>query len=324
MGFAALWILFFHTWCEIFGGTGLAPLESFVKRIGFCGVDIFFFLSSFGLVFSIRSHSVLKFYYRRFRRLAIPFLAVALLRYVLEGWTFQQLLKNVTGVNFYFDNIYSYLWFVPAIATLYLLFPLYYKLFSASSNQTIFTLCVLIIWLLASIALRDKLRIDLYGFTNRIPIFCAGCLAGHLSLHKTYQFNRSIWILFVLMLILGLYLSYLTNYQNMPLLVPVPNCCVPNFLMAVSISFLIPKGLELLHSISGLKLVAGVLVQFFAFFGMISLEIYCVQEWLFVWIHSWLFGHFHVLIVNAVFFIYVSAAGEILWLIQKPIWKIMK
>lgn len=324
MGFAALCILNFHTWCKMFEHTDLWFLEAFITRIGFFGVDIFFFLSGLGLFFSIQSHSCVKFYYHRFRRLAIPFLTVAMLRYVLNDWTIWQLLRNISGVNFYTFNIYSFLWFVPAVATFYLLFPIYYKIFSASSNKTAFTLSVLVLWLLASIALSDTLRSDLFDFTNRIPIFCVGCLAGYLSQQREYIFNRSIWILLILTLILGLYLSYLTNYRNMPLLVPTPNCCVPNFLITVSISFLMPKSLELLCNIPPLKMIGNALVRFFTFYGIMSLELYCIQEWLFAIMRPWLSQHFNVLMVNVIFFISVSVLGIVLWLIQKTIWKLVE
>lgn len=53
MGFAALWILFFHEW-QILSTPGSLwhEIEYFVKRIGFCGVDIFFLLSGMGMVYS--------------------------------------------------------------------------------------------------------------------------------------------------------------------------------------------------------------------------------------------------------------------------------
>lgn len=324
MGFAALCILFFHTWTSMFENTGIWLLENFIKRISFFGVDIFFFLSGLGLFFSIQSHSVLKFYSHRLRRLAIPFLAAALLYYATEDWTIRQLLCNISGVNFYMKDIYSFLWFVPAIATLYLLFPVYYKLFSASSNKTIFTLCVLALWLSASIALSGILREDFYGFTNRIPVFCVGCLAGYLSQQREHTFTWRSWLLLSLALILGLCLSYLTNFRDMPLLVPTPNCCVPNFLIAVSLSFLIPKGLELLHGVPVLKLADSALVRFFAFFGMISLELYSIQEWLFARMRPWLSRYFNALMINILFFAGVTALGTLLWLIQKAVWKLAK
>lgn len=323
MGFAALCILVFHTWCKIFENTNLWFLENFITRISFFGVDIFFFLSGFSLLFSIQSHSVHKFYKHRFRRLVIPFWSAALMRYALGVGTIWQLLENISGISFYTRNIYSFLWFVPAIATLYLLFPIYYKLFSASAGKTAFTLYLLAFWLLVSIALRNTLRADLYGFTNRIPIFLVGCLAGHLSQQRTYIFSRSVWILLVITLILGLYLSYLTNYQNMPLLVPTPNCCVPNFLITVSVSFLIPKLLELLCNTPLLKLLGSASVRFLSFFGIMTLELYCIQEGLFAIMGPWLLQHFNALMVNVIFFISVTILGIVLWLLQKAVWQLI-
>ena len=126
MGAAALWILFFHEWQPIFGDVPyLSFAEKFLKRIGFCGVDIFLLLSGIGLTFSIGKTGVGMFYYKRFKRLAFPFLGMAVLRGILEGWSFSAFWKNVSGVHFYTKSMYSFLWFVTAIATLYLLFPLY-------------------------------------------------------------------------------------------------------------------------------------------------------------------------------------------------------
>ena len=48
MGFAALWILFFHFWQPLFANGAPAALfyaENVAKRLGFEGVDMFFLLS---------------------------------------------------------------------------------------------------------------------------------------------------------------------------------------------------------------------------------------------------------------------------------------
>ena len=57
MGFAALWIFFFHEWITLAPSDSvLAFPEAFLKRIGFCGVDIFLLLSAIrSLFFLIRS-----------------------------------------------------------------------------------------------------------------------------------------------------------------------------------------------------------------------------------------------------------------------------
>ena len=322
MGFAALWILFFHLWMPVLHVPVLSAVEIFIKRIGFCGVDIFFFLSGMGLVYSIQSHTTLGFYYQRLRRVVIPFLTIAAFWCVMEKWSAGQLLRVIFAYDFYFVNIYRLLWFVPAVMTLYLLFPLYYRLFSAASNKIIFTLCVLLIWLAASILLKDRLRTDLYGFTNRIPVFCVGCLVGHLSQCERHRFKRgAIETLMLLLLILGIYLSYLTNYRDMPLLVPVPNCCVPNFLMTISICYLFPKALALLGRIPKMVWLERGIVRVLTFFGMFSLELYCVQEKTAEkLIHR--FGTYgHTLILNIALFAAMTAAGLLLYWFQRIVWK---
>lgn len=70
MGFAALWILYFHSYALIFKSIPiLGEIEEFIRKIGFCGVDIFFFLSGIGLTFSIKKYSIKEFYYKRIKRM---------------------------------------------------------------------------------------------------------------------------------------------------------------------------------------------------------------------------------------------------------------
>lgn len=124
MGFAALWILFFHEWVTLFVNNQVGVnIEGYLKRIGFCGVDIFLLLSGIGLTFAIRKGNVLTFYYRRIKRILLPFLVMAIIRCALEKWPIIEFWKNISGINFYTKSIYSFLWFVPAILTLYLFFP---------------------------------------------------------------------------------------------------------------------------------------------------------------------------------------------------------
>ena len=102
------------------------------------------------------------------------------------------------GIKFYTETIYQLLWFVPAILTLYLLFPLYYNFFKKASNKVEFTACVWIIWLLLTLALENivgNIRPDFYGFTNRIPIFIVGILAGDILRKKEIILDKSKWIL---------------------------------------------------------------------------------------------------------------------------------
>ena len=78
MGFAALWILMTHEWQIVTNETSFFFVtENFIKRIGFCGVDIFLLLSGMGLYYSLEKNPVSRFYYNRLKRVIFPFIIMA-------------------------------------------------------------------------------------------------------------------------------------------------------------------------------------------------------------------------------------------------------
>ena len=187
-------------------------------------------------------------------------------------------LKNLLGIHFFTRSIYSLLWFVPAITVLYLMFPLYYHFFRRSEHKNQFTIAVLLMWLLLTMLLRNKIRSDLFGFTNRIPVFIIGVLVGWTAWKKEASFTGCSWAVVLLTFCLGMVFAYRIAYEKMELLVPVPNCCFPNLLMAASGCCLVAGGFSLLDRYAGW--ISKGVRAFLSFFGKISLEFYCVQEWI--------------------------------------------
>ncbi len=322
MGFAALWILFFHEWQPVFGSYAkIAMLENFVKRIGFCGVDIFLFLSGIGMVYSYgKSDKLFLFYYKRIKRVILPFLLMAIVRCYRESWPIAEFWKNITGINFYLVNIYKFLWFVPMVMTFYIFFPLYYRFFVRSANKIIFTGCSLTLWLIWTLRVSAGLRGDLFGFTNRIPIFLIGILVGWISQRKEMVFDRLTWAFLVLVFILGIYLSYLSNYAGMYILVPVSNCCIPNILMAVSISFLFPLLLYGMSAWQPIRLIGMLLCHILSFYGLFTLELYCIQEWLGGQIIARMEGRYSPMTVNVVLWTTVTILAFLIKLIFDHFW----
>lgn len=333
MGFAALWIYILHEWQTI-SGEHLRTLwvETFIKRIGFCGVDIFLFLSGMGVVYSIaKSKNIFAFYGKRLRRIVLPFVFVALLYYGPYGWTPAVFWQNILCISFYSKSMYSFLWFVPAILTFYLFSPLYYHFFIRSSGKIRFTLCALILWLAGTLLVADRLRYDLFGLTNRIPVFLIGILAGWLAREGHVVFDRLTWGLLTLMLLLGLYLSYLSIYQDMYILVPESNCCVPNLLMSVSLSFLLPRFLSALSGRKRFGLLGKALTGLLSFFGLFTLEFYCIQEWMGDLMLPRILGRYGNLTVNVILFAAVVAAAlamhylfQFFWILVERIWKTLR
>lgn len=316
MGVAALWILFFHEWIPTLEEGSVAyEIECFVKQIGFCGVDFFLFLSGMGLVYAIQKYNVFTFYKRRLLRVFIPFLVIAVAMAIVQDWSLATWAGNLFGVNFYTKSIYSFLWFGPAIFTIYLLFPLYYYFFAKAPSKYQFTLGALLVWMALSIGASDIMREDLYGFTNRIPVFLVGVLAGWIVQEQEVIFTKLTWGLCGLMFLAGLYLAHMTGNEDYFLLVPISNCCVPNFLLATSGSFLLAKLFQLIDI--HLRLFGKGVLKFFGFFGTLSLELYCVQEWVGSLIMQRMMDRYSNMTINLAVYAGVIIACIALWAVYK-------
>ncbi len=322
MGFAALWILFFHDWQKVFfDGRALDIAETYVKQVGCCGVDIFLFLSGMGLVYSIGKGTVLSFYCRRLKKIVLPFIVVAVVQCGIENWGIGTFIKNILCINFYAVSVNSFLWFIPAILTLYLMFPLYWKIFCKASDKLLFTGAVLLIWMALSLFLYERMRGDLYGFTNRIPIFIFGVYVGWLTKYKKVALTGTAWFMLVVCFVCGFYFAYLGYFGGMEFIVPVSRVFFPNLLIAVSSALLLAKLLDLLCGVPKAGVCGRVIVKVLEFFGMFSLELYCVQELLGTMILFRIYDE-PPLVKNLVIFTAVVVVAFGLYLVGKYFWRL--
>ena len=278
MGVAAIFIYLFHKHSLIFTGRTLSMIEYRSQKLLFFGVDLFFLMAGLGLTYAIRKEKLFTFWYRRLKRIAVPFLVTGAVIAVMERWNTATVIGNLSGYNFYAKSMYSFMWFFPAIATLYLLFPLYHWLLRLSKSPLVFTGIALFVWLICSLLLASPMqaikRQELYGFTNRIPIFLIGVLLGEFAHTRTLKATIPVWILLVLIGVTGGYLAYQTTFHKMPLLVPVPNCCVPNILLSISGVFILAGILDLLSRVR----VGRWFEKALGLLGLISLELYAAQR----------------------------------------------
>ena len=171
MAFSGIQILIFHLWIYVFT-TNLAPLEKFLKMNAGMGVDIFFFLSAYSLANrDIGSYG--KFVFSRFKAVYVKFIAFAVIASIYVGWKMKMLLEVVTTVNLFKRGGGAFLWFLPAIMILYILFPLFKR--CDEKNRWITLAVVLVAWfglgLIATLLTGFK---HLFIFWNRIPVFLLG------------------------------------------------------------------------------------------------------------------------------------------------------
>lgn len=124
MGVAMVMVLGYHLLCWVYN-----PIGEF--NIGYVGVDVFYFLSGFGLSYSYRKNSLLTFYYNRIKRL-FPLYCVAVVAsflLMISSQTLFVLFSNLLTFGYYIDNgVNRFDWYAESLFSLYLLFPIVYYL----------------------------------------------------------------------------------------------------------------------------------------------------------------------------------------------------
>ena len=189
MGLAILWVVFYH--CDIDIAMSAWPLRV-LKMTGYGGVDIFFFLSGFGLFYGwiSRPASLPDFYRRRFVRIFPAYLLVVTAYHLLaalgrQKTSFIDFLSMATGLNFFLNRKDpTLLWFIPAIALCYLAFPVIFKLLVKNGAKDAGfgrPLLAMALGVALSLAITPTDYNYLLIFTARLPVFFCGIYAAHLS-----------------------------------------------------------------------------------------------------------------------------------------------
>lgn len=179
MGLACLWVMLHHnsfTWPE-----SLDSLRRF-SLYGNLGVDIFLLLSGVGLYFAwSKKPRLTDFYARRFLRLLVPYVIFA-----VPYWVWRDLylhrgsfLLDVTQLSLPLQGIIT-TWYIPAIAAMYLLYPLIAKvIFSGDRWTRVVVLCgVVMVGCLHLNYGGSELYRNCEIALTRTVIFIIGCALG--------------------------------------------------------------------------------------------------------------------------------------------------
>jgi peptidoglycan/LPS O-acetylase OafA/YrhL len=260
MGFAIIWVILYHS--------GNIPFFNSVTSIGYGGVDIFLFLSGYGLFFSsMKKDSIITFYIKRFKRVMPTYCIVVLFTMICSGsFTFFQYLVNVSTIGFWLDIGY-FEWYIPSLCMLYLFFPFFNNLFIKRPYFMIL-ISLIITVILVAIRINYDFQSSLMLFITRIPIFSIGVLFGKFTFDKSHPkwINRSSLYIIALVNLISLFLlksytpSILWEYGFFwyPFIGITPGLCL-----------LIASILE--------KINFKYLKNILCFFGALSLEIYLLH-----------------------------------------------
>lgn len=177
-GFAILWVIFFHAELELSG------LLFQVQKIGYGGVDLFFFLSGYGLFCSLKRNADLKTYFkRRAARILpayIPFCLLWLAVMVpLYGGGKTESLRiiagNLTMTGFLADVPLYINWYLSGLLLSLLAAPLIYAIICDERGRYLRAAALMAFLLLLDIAFVDC---EVNMAISRLPVFVLGMLAA--------------------------------------------------------------------------------------------------------------------------------------------------
>jgi len=210
MGIAIIWIVLLHFYCWFQGNL---PWWIYFFSEGQTGVDIFLFLSAYGLEASYRKNGLSIFYKNRAKRiLPIYFIFLILLfgifmNEVPIGEILKQCAAQLTGISLFqepsfFSTHFEFDWFTPALIIYYLLYPaISYTLnFLTKKNIGLEIIFLFILFLISIFALRST-QLPIKFFLYRLPIFTLGA-ATYIHIENN-QTNR-LFILYMVTIIGGL------------------------------------------------------------------------------------------------------------------------
>lgn len=174
MGVSILAIILYHAYVWI-APQELNLLKTFTY--GYTGVDIFMFLSGFGLCYSYSKNSITVFYYRRLKRIfpltILSGLIVSLFAYRYEdSVTYWDVFCNISTLYYFGLGGTYWNWFIPGIFILYTSFPLLFYLSKKAG------LLFLIITNITIVFIIGVYQID-WRYTClicRLPIYVTGIL----------------------------------------------------------------------------------------------------------------------------------------------------
>lgn len=129
MGFAALWVLLYHS----------IPYNLiFPFNIGYHGIDLFLLVSGLGLYYSQKKNKTnyWSFIKKRLLKIVPLYLIVVVIQDVLSGQPCKTTILDCCMVYYFVPfNLYSACadyWYIPAAIIYYMCFPLLYKIIDKS------------------------------------------------------------------------------------------------------------------------------------------------------------------------------------------------
>ena len=206
MGLGILWVAFFHYNMVFRSANPVVAIWNQFVTYGFFGVDIFLFLSGYGLCFSFQKNQDLGQYLSRRAKRILPTYLVWVVILCLElrlrhgiVTSLPQLVGNLTCTSLLFQLPNRTNWYLQAIWLFYLLFPFLYAYLVRRENRIRYVvfLCALSLMVLAA---AQGSPAEHYYVICRIPSFVFGVYFGIRTIRKetlSFRWELASYALFI-------------------------------------------------------------------------------------------------------------------------------
>lgn len=304
MGFAILWVVWFHSsmYVNFFPVSILNVGFSFVKDIGYGGVDIFLLISGMGIYNSLEKNDISQYIKNRVRRIAPAWWIFLIISVIIGRFLFEiyytklEIIGFATFTGFWLDMKNQGNWYVYAIMLFYMISPVFHSLFKTSKNRSKTLLILVFISLIVSVSFVGNFKLIVF---SRVPIYLMGMYISA-SLKNT-ALKKSHWAGIITACVAGfavllLFYIFLKDY-----LWKYGLWWYPFIVIAPALSLLIAKCLD------SLKRILKPLMSVLTVFGKSSLEILLVSDFMFenssksdLWIFNNHFAPVFVVIISLI------------------------
>lgn len=260
MGIAAILVLFFHLFPSQNGHGIISDITNYSISISYIGVDIFFFLSGYTLMFS-DIDNYMKYINKKIKRIYPIFIISVIITFIMGRLGIVKSILTILNIDIFISGGASLLWFLQAIIILYILALIYKNQLEKYNNLKTFLLHI-VLWFILMIFIENTLtNKSINIFLCRIPIFLMGMTLAKYE-GKSIK-NRG--IIAFLLFALGIFISFNFGYKvkvNSPIMNIFYVYSIPLVLGIIVIS-------DLVFSKFKFKILD--------FIGKITLELYCFQ-----------------------------------------------
>lgn len=204
MGLSILSIMLFHQgWIA---GKWIFPFN-IIHLFGNFGVDIFFFVSGFGLVFSLsKINSTLSFYRRRLFRLLPLCIFCGVCKYLFDYYY----PSHIKGINTNWTTLLGLdMWFIRVLLTYYLITPFLFKFLK--NHKFLFILSTLVAPLCGELLLGNGVQTQYFA---RFFSFTLGMFIAYYNINLNKKLLLCSFTLFFISHFIKLYITRIHSFSD--------------------------------------------------------------------------------------------------------------